>query len=150
MYLMMEKQHNRGQDGAGYASVKLNMNPGERYINRVRSCKSAPIQDIFSQINEKINSDSCQDSEAFTLKHWNYHWQKSYGSAQYRPSDDQVGVESLQVEEVKVHSNQRTIDLAVPGLRPVDQLHLTLQIESAEGEDFAEEIYWTIHRILDQ
>ena len=66
------------------------------------------------------------------------------------PSDDQVGVESLQVEEVKVHSNQRTIDLAVPGLRPVDQLHLTLQIESAEGEDFAEEIYWTIHRILDQ
>ena len=36
MYLMMEKQHNRGQDGAGFASIKLNMNPGERYISRIR------------------------------------------------------------------------------------------------------------------
>lgn len=36
MYLIMEKQHNRGQDGAGFASIKLDMNPGERYISRVR------------------------------------------------------------------------------------------------------------------
>ncbi len=56
MYLMMEKQHNRGQDGAGFASIKLNMNPGERYISRIRSAKSQPIQDIFSQINERINT----------------------------------------------------------------------------------------------
>ncbi|GAA0872618.1 amidophosphoribosyltransferase [Gangjinia marincola] len=55
MYLMMEKQHNRGQDGAGFASVKLNMQPGERYISRVRSNKQQPIQDIFAQINERIN-----------------------------------------------------------------------------------------------
>ncbi|XLS29076.1 amidophosphoribosyltransferase [Flavobacteriaceae bacterium M23B6Z8] len=57
MYLMMEKQHNRGQDGAGFASIKLNMKPGERYISRVRSNKSQPIQDIFGQINERINSE---------------------------------------------------------------------------------------------
>ncbi|KAA1246292.1 amidophosphoribosyltransferase [Aquimarina sp. RZ0] len=56
MYLMMEKQHNRGQDGAGFASVKLDTAPGERYISRVRSCESQPIQDIFSQINDRINS----------------------------------------------------------------------------------------------
>ena len=55
MYLMMEKQHNRGQDGAGFASLKLDMSPGERYMSRVRSIKSQPIQDIFSQINERIN-----------------------------------------------------------------------------------------------
>jgi amidophosphoribosyltransferase len=55
MYLMMEKQHNRGQDGAGFASIKLDTNPGERYISRVRSIKAQPIQDIFSQINERIN-----------------------------------------------------------------------------------------------
>ena len=52
---MMEKQHNRGQDGAGFASLKLDMSPGERYMSRVRSIKSQPIQDIFSQINERIN-----------------------------------------------------------------------------------------------
>ncbi|MDT0555661.1 amidophosphoribosyltransferase [Patiriisocius hiemis] len=57
MYLMMEKQHNRGQDGAGFASIKLDVNPGERYISRVRSNKSQPIQDIFAQINERINSE---------------------------------------------------------------------------------------------
>ena len=56
MYLMMEKQHNRGQDGAGYASIKLNMSPGERYMSRVRSVESQPIQDIFAQINDRINS----------------------------------------------------------------------------------------------
>ena len=57
MYLMMEKQHNRGQDGAGFASIKLDTKPGERYISRVRSIESQPIQDIFSQINERINTE---------------------------------------------------------------------------------------------
>ena len=55
MYLLMEKQHNRGQDGAGFASVKFNVSPGTRYVSRVRSNKSQPIQDIFGQINERLN-----------------------------------------------------------------------------------------------
>lgn len=55
MYLLMEKQHNRGQDGAGFASVKFNIAPGTRYISRVRSNKSQPIQDIFGQINNRLN-----------------------------------------------------------------------------------------------
>jgi amidophosphoribosyltransferase len=57
MYLMMEKQHNRGQDGAGFASIKLDMTPGERYISRVRSNANQPIQDIFAQINARANSE---------------------------------------------------------------------------------------------
>lgn len=56
MYLMMEKQHNRGQDGAGFASIKLDVKPGQRYISRVRSVAQQPIQDIFDQINDRINS----------------------------------------------------------------------------------------------
>jgi amidophosphoribosyltransferase len=55
MYLLMEKQHNRGQDGAGFASVKINVAPGTRYISRVRSNKSTPIQDVFAQINDRLN-----------------------------------------------------------------------------------------------
>ena len=67
LHLLMEKQHNRGQDGAGVANIKLGMNPGERYISRVRSVQKAPIQDIFDQINSKFkalydaNPDSIQD-----------------------------------------------------------------------------------------
>ncbi|WP_299776679.1 amidophosphoribosyltransferase [uncultured Formosa sp.] len=63
MYLMMEKQHNRGQDGAGFASIKLDTQPGERYISRVRSNAQQPIQDIFAQINERINQELVEHPE---------------------------------------------------------------------------------------
>ena len=56
MYLMMEKQHNRGQDGAGLATVKINAKPGEKYIFRERSSAKQPIQEIFSRISERIKS----------------------------------------------------------------------------------------------
>jgi len=56
MYLLMEKQHNRGQDGAGLASVKFNAEPGERYISRFRSNKTQPIQHVFGKINDRLNS----------------------------------------------------------------------------------------------
>ncbi|MEN8187579.1 MAG: amidophosphoribosyltransferase [Bacteroidota bacterium] len=55
MYLLMEKQHNRGQDGAGLASIKFDVKPGTRYMSRVRSNKSQPIQDVFKKINKRIN-----------------------------------------------------------------------------------------------
>ena len=57
MYLLMEKQHNRGQDGAGFSSIKLDVEPGERYISRVRSNKAQAIQDVFAQINDRINEE---------------------------------------------------------------------------------------------
>jgi len=57
MYLLMEKQHNRGQDGAGFASIKLNVEPGKKFISRIRSIEKQPIQDLFSKINNRINSD---------------------------------------------------------------------------------------------
>ena len=57
MYLMMEKQHNRGQDGAGFASVKLDSIPGEKYVYRKRSAGKQPIQEIFSEINKKIQKE---------------------------------------------------------------------------------------------
>ena len=68
LYLMMEKQHNRGQDGAGVVCVKLGTNPGEQYINRVRSNASSPIKDVFAQINapqieiEKTNKELLRDA----------------------------------------------------------------------------------------
>jgi len=62
MYLMMEKQHNRGQDGAGFASVKLNATPGEKYIHRKRSAGKQPIQEIFQEINKEIYEQSLNKS----------------------------------------------------------------------------------------
>ena len=54
MFLMMHKQRNRGQDGSGVASLKLNSSPGKRYISRYRSVKKDSIQDIFNKINKKF------------------------------------------------------------------------------------------------
>jgi amidophosphoribosyltransferase len=66
MYLMMEKQHNRGQDGAGLATVKINARPGEKYIFRERSSAKQPIQEIFSRISERIQTtDSNQNNTPF-------------------------------------------------------------------------------------
>jgi len=63
MYLLMEKQHNRGQDGAGFASIKLDTAPGDRYISRLRSNAAQPIQDIFQQINGRINTEIAENPE---------------------------------------------------------------------------------------
>jgi amidophosphoribosyltransferase len=53
LYLLMEKQHNRGQDGAGVANIKIDIEPGHRYISRYRSISSKAIQEIFGKINDK-------------------------------------------------------------------------------------------------
>lgn len=63
LHLMMEKQHNRGQDGAGLANIKFDMQPGERYISRTRSIAKSPIQDIFDQINERFEQIAKVDPE---------------------------------------------------------------------------------------
>ncbi len=54
MYLLMEKQHNRGQDGVGLANVKIDVSPGKRFISRKRSVSVNPIQDIYKQINKRF------------------------------------------------------------------------------------------------
>ena len=54
MYLLMEKQHNRGQDGVGLANVKLDVEVGKRYISRKRSVATNPLQDVFQQANKRF------------------------------------------------------------------------------------------------
>jgi amidophosphoribosyltransferase len=70
LHLLMEKQHNRGQDGAGVANIKFDMEPGDRYISRTRSIKKSPIQDIFDQINSRFKSIA--EDNASNLKDVNY------------------------------------------------------------------------------
>ncbi len=55
LYLLMEKQHNRGQDGAGVAAVKLDVEPGYPFLHRIRSTATQAIADVFRQIGEEVN-----------------------------------------------------------------------------------------------
>lgn len=70
LYLLMEKQHNRGQDGAGVGNIKLDMPPGSRYISRVRSNDSQPIKEVFARINQQFYD--LQEKSPELLKDINY------------------------------------------------------------------------------
>jgi len=70
MYLLMEKQHNRGQDGVGLANVKLDISAGKRYISRKRSITANPIQDVFKQVNKKFVELEEKDPEKLKDTNW--------------------------------------------------------------------------------
>ena len=70
MYLMMEKQHNRGQDGVGLANVKLDVEAGKRYISRKRSVATNPIQDVFKQVNRRFVELEESDPEKLKDPKW--------------------------------------------------------------------------------
>ncbi len=82
MYLLMQKQHNRGQDGVGVASIKLDLSPGHRYISRYRTIENQPLERIFGKINKKyekarklggedyFNAEWLKENNAFTGELW--------------------------------------------------------------------------------
>ena len=70
LYLLMEKQHNRGQDGAGVANIKLDVPPGTRYISRHRSNSQKPIQDVFDYINRRFAEVQATNPELLNNPAW--------------------------------------------------------------------------------
>lgn len=85
LYLLMEKQHNRGQEGAGLASVKLHAEPGEEYIFRERAMGSSAIQEIFASVHEtfsKYPAELLNDSE-WATKHLPFMGEMYMGHLRY-------------------------------------------------------------------
>jgi amidophosphoribosyltransferase len=70
LYLLMEKQHNRGQDGAGIATIKLDMKPGNRYISRYRAMGSKAVSEIFEYVQRKFVDIQQQDPEKMNDAEW--------------------------------------------------------------------------------
>jgi len=70
LYLLMEKQHNRGQDGAGVANIKFDVEPGTRYISRTRAVGSGAIKEIFSKINSKFQDINSKNPEKLNDAAW--------------------------------------------------------------------------------
>lgn len=85
MYLLMEKQHNRGQDGAGIANIKLDVSPGKRYISRKRSVDSKPIHDVFKNIMDRfsgLGADQLADAN-FLQENFGFTGEVSLGHLRY-------------------------------------------------------------------
>ena len=70
LYLMMEKQHNRGQDGAGVANIKFDPAPGSRYISRYRSNEKQAIKDIFGRMQAKFEEVGKNNPEHLSDPEW--------------------------------------------------------------------------------
>ena len=70
MALLMNKQANRGQDGAGIANIKLNVPPGHRYISRYRSVEARPIEDLFEKVNKKYRKAEKEGKKNYKNAAW--------------------------------------------------------------------------------
>lgn len=70
MYILMEKQHNRGQDGAGVANIKIDVEPGHRYISRYRSVKPQPVAHLFKKIIKKYKKAQKAGKDKFRNEQW--------------------------------------------------------------------------------
>jgi amidophosphoribosyltransferase len=70
MYILMEKQHNRGQDGAGIANIKIDQKPGYRFFSRYRSVKSQPVAHLFKKIGKKYIKAQKVGKEKFKDENW--------------------------------------------------------------------------------
>ena len=70
MYILMEKQHNRGQDGAGIANIKIDQKPGFRFFSRYRSIKAQPVAHLFKKIGKKYQKAQKEGKEKFKDENW--------------------------------------------------------------------------------
>ncbi|MDH4057802.1 MAG: amidophosphoribosyltransferase [Cyclobacteriaceae bacterium] len=70
MYILMEKQHNRGQDGAGVANIKIDLEAGRRYISRYRSVKQRPVEALFKKLEKKYRKAQKEGKDKFTDEKW--------------------------------------------------------------------------------
>lgn len=70
MYILMEKQRNRGQDGAGIANIKIDLDPGYRYISRYRAVNGQPIKKIFDKLNKKYRKARKKGEEKYLDAEW--------------------------------------------------------------------------------
>jgi putative heme-binding domain-containing protein len=121
-----------------------------RYTGRphrmVSDCK-VENDGLRLQFNFPLDPDAATDMESYDVTHWNYHWRRDYGSDQYSPKSDKPGIEKLNIVSVSLGADGKSVKLNVPDIKPVNQVHLLINLETKSGEPFEEEIYWTINRV---
>lgn len=149
-------------DGQVYATGLQGWNGGGRVglmdggIQRLRYTGTPPklltdcqleSDGLHLKFNFKLDPNVATDLHSYTVEQWNYHWRSQYGSDKFSPITDEVGVEPLKIESIALDPAGDGVKLIVSELRPVDQVHLRLQVKSVDGAGFAEEVYWTFNQV---
>jgi hypothetical protein len=112
----------------------------------ITDCKVYPGK-LQIKFNFPLDPDALEERNSYAATQWNYQWTGNYGSDHYHPQTGEVGEQSLPIESATLSEDGKTLSLNTPDLRPVDQLHLQLDVMDANGKTFNEDIYWTIHGI---
>ena len=97
--------------------------------------------------NFALDKKSATDAASYVAKHWNYHWRRDYGSDQYSPTTDKPGAEPMNVTAIELSDDGSSVKLVIPGLKPVNQVHIIVNVKDDSGTPFSEEIYWTINKV---
>ncbi len=95
-----------------------------------------------------IDPATAGDVGNYAIDQWNYRWTKDYGSAEYRVSDPKrKGHDSVEIKSVKVAPDNKSVFLEVPGLEPVMQMKITMNIKAADGSDVPRDVAHTINKV---
>ncbi|MFO0427053.1 MAG: LamG-like jellyroll fold domain-containing protein [Planctomyces sp.] len=93
----------------------------------------------------EVDRKSASDAGNYQAEQWNYRWQAQYGSFHYSVQNpDEIGHDTVTISGVTVAEDQRSIFVEIPGLKPVDQFHLRMQISAADGKPLEFDLYSTI------
>lgn len=118
-------------------------------LRMIEDCQVEP-GGLRIQFNFPLGAASATDVASYAVLQWNYKWTESYGSDQYHPETGEVGKQSVTISGVRLSDDLKTVLLEIPELRPVDQLHLQIQVDDKAGLTFKEQVYWTIHAVPQQ
>ncbi len=97
--------------------------------------------------NFALDRESAKELASYTALQWNYKWTGGYGSDVYHPETGEVGKQVLSIDSASLSLDGKLLTLRISNLRPVNQLHLSLDVVDASGQPFVEDIFWTIHGI---
>ena len=114
---------------------------------RMISNREVHPSELRIAFNFALDPTAATKVNSVTAEQWNYKWTSNYGSDAYHPETGEVGKQVLTIAGAKLSDNWKTLTVHVPQLRPVDLLHLRLNLADAEGATFSDELYWTIHAI---
>lgn len=117
-----------------------------RPIRMITKCEACPSE-LRITFNIALDPSAASSLRSYSVRQWNYKWSSDYGSEAYHPETGEVGKQDLAISGAKLSGDGKSLTLQVRQLRPVDQLHLRLNLTDVDGEAFSEEIYWTIHAI---
>ncbi len=97
--------------------------------------------------NFDLDQQTASNIMSFEGRQWNYKWTGNYGSPMFHPETGEEGVQQLRIENATVGENRRSIVLHTPDLRVVNQLHLHVKLNDANGKAFEDDVYWTINAL---